>query len=64
MFAVASAVQTAFMFTVVFLTRVSTAVVSLILPDVWTATVSTFPLGNLTKVSTAVQSYVFVQVVV
>ena len=50
------------MFAVAFSIRASMAVVPLILPDVWTA--STFPLVNLTKVSTAAQSHVFLQVVV
>ena len=64
MFAVANTVQTTFTFTEVFSTRASMAEVPLILPDIRTAIVSMFPLVNLTKVSMAVESHVFVQDVV
>ena len=56
MFTVANSVEIVFMFIEVFSTRASMAVVPLIFRGIWVA--STFPLVNLTKVTTAAQSHV------
>ena len=58
-FATANTMQVVSTFAVAYSIRASTAVVSLILPVMWTA--SMFALVNPTKVSTAAHSHVFLE---